>query len=1160
METNLTTFLQFSLLTFSKSKNYILSINSKKIVACLLLIILSCLSIEQLTAQCDFDVDGGTYDPLCINDEPIPLMGTPPGGIWSGDGVVDNGDGTYSFDPAIIINLFDFNNTNVRYTYSDSTCIRSDFGNIDVIGYDFLLPDTICDGDAPIQLIPFSAGRGILVNIPGVASTEVFNGEFSGSGITFDSTLNYYQFDPSGLNGPVTISVVDTTDTTLNCITTKEITVVESPELDPITVEFCEGDLVDLTTYQDDLITTEGNFSFITGFQNSIYISNPIIPGISILDLNDYGIDSIQSDVGGGFLNYTFIDISPDGTLIYIENGTQDVLVIDATTNTVVDTIFTSSTLSNNSGGLILSPDGQTLYVVTDRSLQIVDLSTNMVTDSILINQIGNNSALNGLTISPDGQTLYLGSNFNFNNSNNLYIIDLTNNTVDSLAIGQTGSFSQIFDIEVSPNGQTVYISSTSDSTVYVLDPSTNMLIDSIQFPIRVYDIEISPDGQTVFVTGFSSELGTEGVVYQIDAASNTITNSQPAILGGTLNISPDGQTLYLASYFLGLITILDPTDLSIERFLFLPSVFSVTFGDFLNQGVPIEDPSMYTAQDGDSIKVCFTSTIGCQTCTTVNFVENSAPPTDAEDYGPLCSSDAPIALGGLPVGGTWSGPGVTGNTFDPSVGTSTLIYTYDVGNCFNIDSTTIVVNDTPTPDAGVYDAICEAEGLLLLEGTPAGGTWSGTGVIDNGDGTYSFDPTGLLGINTLTYTASDANGCTASATVDIEVNEGEPIVDCTWNDISGFIYMGEFNGSHYYCSSSSNYTWHQANNAAQNAGGYLVVINDYDENEYVRSQIMANNIWIGYNDQASETNFVWSNGDPSTYNYWESGQPNNLNGNEHYTRLRKSSGKWTDRPNNYYYEFVMEVPCVEAFSCEPVSDCETPDNDELCYSSELVVDGDCATDCTEEATTSTWPGNYGINCGNTYPYNDLWYTTCIPASGSLDVEVSEGSMSDPLIAVYYYFCGNLYILASTPNGAINVTGPPGYALYYRIWGDNDNTGTFTICATDGQQSNKRDNTTFDITQSIDEELSINLNILNVNIAPNPVIDKTVISYQLEMEDDVLLNIYDVTGKIVYQTSPELKEPGFHQQELQINLTKGLYFIEVKGSNWQVVKEMVVIK
>lgn len=74
-----------------------------------------------------------------------------------------------------------------------------------------------------------------------------------------------------------------------------------------------------------------------------------------------------------------------------------------------------------------------------------------------------------------------------------------------------------------------------------------------------------------------------------------------------------------------------------------------------------------------------------------------------------ICLSDAPITLTGSPVGGSWSGIGVSGNTFVPAataVGTYTLTYTYaNPSGC----------NGTATVVARVVD--CQDRNILLRDG-----------------------------------------------------------------------------------------------------------------------------------------------------------------------------------------------------------------------------------------------------------------------------------------------------------------------------------------------------------------------------------------------------------------------------------------------------------
>ena len=142
---------------------------------------------------------------------------------------------------------------------------------------------------------------------------------------------------------------------------------------------------------------------------------------------------------------------------------------------------------------------------------------------------------------------------------------------------------------------------------------------------------------------------------------------------------------------------------------------------------------------------------------------------------------------GGLPVGGTYSGPGVTddGNgmtyTFDPAVAGSNIhTITYSVlddSGCKLIDYTdNIIVYSLPTISFTAPADLCFNNGVFadLGGGVPTGGTYSGSGVTDNGDGlTYDFDPAAAgVGTHIITYSFTDGNGCTNTDSDDIEVFE----------------------------------------------------------------------------------------------------------------------------------------------------------------------------------------------------------------------------------------------------------------------------------------------------------------------------------------------------------------------------------------------------
>ncbi len=160
-----------------------------------------------------------------------------------------------------------------------------------------------------------------------------------------------------------------------------------------------------------------------------------------------------------------------------------------------------------------------------------------------------------------------------------------------------------------------------------------------------------------------------------------------------------------------------------------------------------------------------YTDPNGCSGLGTATITVNPLPIVDAGTYNPICVDAANLPLVGTPAGGTFSGTGVTANAFDPSANTQTVTYTYTNANgCVNTDVATITVVQLTPSNAGTYTPVCIDAANVTLTGTPAGGTFSGTGVTAN-----AFDPS--AGTQTVTYTYSDANGCTTSATSTIVVN-----------------------------------------------------------------------------------------------------------------------------------------------------------------------------------------------------------------------------------------------------------------------------------------------------------------------------------------------------------------------------------------------------
>jgi PKD repeat protein len=166
--------------------------------------------------------------------------------------------------------------------------------------------------------------------------------------------------------------------------------------------------------------------------------------------------------------------------------------------------------------------------------------------------------------------------------------------------------------------------------------------------------------------------------------------------------------------------------------------------------------------------------------CTDSTQIQVTVSDPDQVSTGPdtsFCASITNVDLTafGNPAGGTWSlqggGPGLNGNTFDPSAagdGTYTLLYSIGSGNCEVTASFQITVFGLASVDLSANPTeLCVSEPAITLQALPTGGTWTGTGI--SGD---QFDPmVAQDGTFPLLYNYTDANGCDASNTLDLTVH-----------------------------------------------------------------------------------------------------------------------------------------------------------------------------------------------------------------------------------------------------------------------------------------------------------------------------------------------------------------------------------------------------
>jgi hypothetical protein len=111
-----------------------------------------------------------------------------------------------------------------------------------------------------------------------------------------------------------------------------------------------------------------------------------------------------------------------------------------------------------------------------------------------------------------------------------------------------------------------------------------------------------------------------------------------------------------------------------------------------------VMDSVAFTPAATDTYTVTGTDANGCMNTDVITVTVNPLPTVSgSSSASTVCLDDAAATLTGSPVGGTWSGPGVTGSSFNPmsaGLGAQTVSYTFtDANGCEATGTTTVTVN-----------------------------------------------------------------------------------------------------------------------------------------------------------------------------------------------------------------------------------------------------------------------------------------------------------------------------------------------------------------------------------------------------------------------------------------------------------------------------------
>lgn len=250
------------------------------------------------------------------------------------------------------------------------------------------------------------------------------------------------------------------------------------------------------------------------------------------------------------------------------------------------------------------------------------------------------------------------------------------------------------------------------------------------------------------------SGMGTHTVYYSVvDSNGCNAVDSQQVVVSGSVNVS-----------------ITDSSDICSDLAAFTLTNGSPLGGTYSGPGIVNNVFTPSNAGAGAHVIYYTYDTNGCAGMDSAVFTVVQAPEVIFDPLLPVCIGVDSLALTASPVGGIFSGTGVSGNFFYPDsagLGVHTISYmVQDAIGCNTTEDQDIEVTSGVTSLTGLDSSYCENDAPVTLVGSPNGGVLLGNGIVGS-----SFDPSiAGAGPHVISYATSGECADTASLDVTVEV------------------------------------------------------------------------------------------------------------------------------------------------------------------------------------------------------------------------------------------------------------------------------------------------------------------------------------------------------------------------------------------------------
>ncbi len=265
-----------------------------------------------------------------------------------------------------------------------------------------------------------------------------------------------------------------------------------------------------------------------------------------------------------------------------------------------------------------------------------------------------------------------------------------------------------------------------------------------------------------------TASLGNITVTYSITDAFGCSNNTSQTT---TINAIPDASFSGLATTYCSANSAVNMTPV-------------VNGGTFSGTGVVGSQFVPSSANIGTNTVTYALTVSGCSNSSIATVTVNQTPNATFNTLAPYyCKNDPILTLTPVQTGGTFTGNGVLGNSFDPTnlpVGGTSISYNITVNGCSNSSTQSTLIKAVPNANfLGLNTTYCMSDGADALTPIVSGGTFSGTGVSGN-----SFNPSpSNVGVNTVTYTIT-VSGCTNTSSQTTTVNDSP---DASFTTLNSF-------------------------------------------------------------------------------------------------------------------------------------------------------------------------------------------------------------------------------------------------------------------------------------------------------------------------------------------------------------------------------------